>query len=530
MKLNQILTVSATLLLSVGSFAQDFPVVNVEVHERGAWLEQKGVAIFTNGNSLLEISGLPVDLNESKIQVELKPGVYLQNMQYTEEKSPNSNTYELKNITDSIHMLTVRIQMFEALKHTLNEEREFLKANRQIGSSQEVLLVDDLIEMADFLRERNQDLGLELLDVEMDIQVLQEELEILNRRLVKTRGTANGGVQMQGVLNLDLRSDNSSQSSEISIRYLTADAGWNVEYEVFFEENEVFVKRKANIAQHTGLDWSEASISLITGRPMDELSLGELDPWVIDSAKPFSSGGGYFRGAKSRVLSWDNEDDNGGEDEINVDEIFNFASNARYVFDLEGKSRVSAGKGKTLVELDNFVLNGDIRYKAAPSANSESYVTVRCADWLGNKLMNGEGRIISGNTYLGDFFLSVPSVGDTLVIPLGTDPHLRCSRELVAESSSSSFLAGKKEMVQTWELKVENSHTDSVEVDLVDKLPVSRFENSEIEISAEASDNGEVDLINGFAVYSFGLAPLETRKVTLTIRVKYPSKRNLQSF
>ena len=254
MKLNQILTVSATLLLSVGSFAQDFPVINVEVHERGAWVEQKGVAKFTNGNSLLEISGLPVDLNESKIQVELKPGVYLQNMQYTEEKSPNSNTYELKNITDSIHMLTVRIQMFEALKHTLNEEREFLKANRQIGSSQEVLLVDDIIEMADFLRERNQDLGLELLDVEMDIQVLQEELEILNRRLVKTRGTANGGVQMQGVLNLDLRSDNSSQSSEISIRYLTADAGWNVEYEVFFEENEVFVKRKANIAQHTGLD------------------------------------------------------------------------------------------------------------------------------------------------------------------------------------------------------------------------------------------------------------------------------------
>ena len=85
-------------------------------------------------------------------------------------------------------------------------------------------------------------------------------------------------------------------------------------------------------------------------------------------------------------------------------------------------------------------------------------------------------------------------------------------------------------MVQTWELKVENTHTDSVKVDLVDKLPVSRFDNSEIEISAEASDNGQVDLMNGFAVYSFGLAPLETRKVNLTVRVKYPAKRNLQSF
>lgn len=527
MNFNKIISFSASLLIAVTALGQDFDIESVELHERGAWVKHSGVAKFSNGHSVVEISDLPTGLDESKIQVEVKPGVYLQKLEYSEKKKPNSNSSELQNITDSIHMLTVRMQMFEALKHTLNEEREFLKANRQIGSSQEVLLVDDLIEMADFLRERNQDLGLELLDVEMDIQILQEEIASLNSRLLKVNNSQSGGVERQGVLLLDLVADDKSKTTtELSFRYLTADAAWSPEYEIYFEENEVYVKRKANIFQYAAGDWGSASISLITGRPMDELSLGNLDPWVIDSEAPVAEAGLSIRGARSNS-TWEYVDGIRVDEE---DDSWNFASNARYVFDLTGKSIVSVGKGKSRVELDEFVLNGDIRYKAAPVANSEAYATVRCADWLGNKLLNGKGRIISGNTYLGDFYMNVPSVGDTLVIPLGTDPHVRCSRELVAESSTSSFLAGKKEMVQTWELKVENSHTDSVEVDLVDNLPVVRNKNVDIEVSAEASDNGVIDLVNGQATYSFGLAPLETRKVTLTIRVKYPAKHNLQSF
>ena len=72
--------------------------------------------------------------------------------------------------------------MYEALLNTLSEESQFLKANRKIGSSQEVLLVDDLIEMADFLRDRNQDLGLEILDVEIDIKNVDEEIAELKKK------------------------------------------------------------------------------------------------------------------------------------------------------------------------------------------------------------------------------------------------------------------------------------------------------------------------------------------------------------
>lgn len=529
MNFQKIFTIAASALITSSLFAQSFNVTSVEIHERGAWVEHTGVANFSSGTSTVEITGLPTGLVESKIQVEVKPGVYLQKLEYVEKKSENSNESELDNIRDSIHMLNVRKQMFEALKHTLNEEREFLKANRQIGSSQEVLLVDDLIEMADFLRERNQDLGLEILDVELDIKILEEELADLHSRLNRVQNI-NSGFSRQGCLFLDLvTDDNSKSSSEISIRYLTSDAGWSPEYEVYFEENEVFVKRKANIVQNTGLDFSNAEIVLITGNPTDELSLGEFDPWVIDyDEQEHLEEGVSIRGARSSS-TWvyvDGIKVNGGE----IPSEFNFASNARYTFSLEGKNIVESGKGRSTVEIDSFILNGDIRYKAAPALNSDSYATVRCSDWLESKLLNGEGRIISGSTYLGDFYLSVPSVGDTLIMPLGTDPHVRCSRELVAENSSSSFLAGKKEMVQTWELTVENAHTDSVEVDLIDNLPITRFKDKGIEISAEASDNGLVDLIKGKVIYPISLAALEKRTVTLTIRVKYPSRHNLQSF
>ena len=114
--------------------------------------------------------------------------------------------------------------MYQALLHTLNEERAFLQANRKIGSDQEVLLVDDLIEMADFLRERNQDLGLEILDVNLDITTAESKIQDLEKR--KNELTNSGG-GLEGEIHLLLTNVSRNTKTEfVTLRYMTSKAGW----------------------------------------------------------------------------------------------------------------------------------------------------------------------------------------------------------------------------------------------------------------------------------------------------------------
>ena len=141
--------------------------------------------------------------------------------------------------------------------------------------------------------------------------------------------------------------------------------------------------------------------------------------------------------------------------------------------------------------------------------------------------MDGKAQVIADNSYLGSFPLELPVIGDTMVISLGSTPHVLCSRELSEELSKSTFLSRKK-VTSTWILKVENALHDSISVDLIDALPQSSTRDGDIEIEVSASNSGEIDLINHLVTYSLELAPGERREVSLTISVTYPRRTILR--
>ncbi|HHZ81695.1 MAG TPA: DUF4139 domain-containing protein, partial [Flavobacteriales bacterium] len=179
------------------------------------------------------------------------------------------------------------------------------------------------------------------------------------------------------------------------------------------------------------------------------------------------------------------------------------------------------------VAIDEFELDGEVRYYAVPALNSEVYSTVRVPEFSGHKLMNGYAQVISNNSYLGNFYLSIPSIGDTLVMPLGPNPYVRCSRELVEETSTSSLLSGKRQVVSNWTLSVENSLSDSISLDLVDLTPRTRARDGAIDVSVTFSEGGRFDAANNLVTFALELGPGERRDVMITITVVYPRNSTL---
>ena len=523
MKYHITFSLSFFLLCLISSSAQtsfSLPISSVEIHQKGARIVHSGPVQLSTTVCTIEISDLSHDLDFNSISIDLPSGSSIEAIHFEVRNRLSSQTNELSVVLESLSKLDVKTRMLEAVLHAYKEEQLFLSANRSIGSSQEVLLVDDVIEMADFLRERNQSLSLELLDVSLDIESLALESAELEARKTALQLV---GSDLEGVLTLDIKNSIIYRNDQnLTIKYLTPSAHWAPEYEVNFSSDGILVKRFASVAQTSGISWSSAPLTLLSGRPSGSLAPSPFQNWILTTTS------GY------RMIACPSFDDDIEMSSKTTSQSYakspqssSYIGKARYRFELETTSIIPSDGNPTRVEIDEFPLEGDLRYFATPALNSEAYTTVRIADWSGHKLMDGKAQIIADNTYLGSFPLQLPVIGDTLVMSLGSTPHVLCSRELSEEFSKSTFLS-RKNITSTWILAVENTLSDSISVDLIDALPQSSTRDGEIDIVISASDSGEIDLINHLVTYPLELAPGERREVSLTINVTYPRRSILR--
>lgn len=518
--MKSLLLLFSTLFAFTSFFSQQdvvMPITSVEIHQEGAVIEHSKSIQLNHAHETVIIKGLASDLVLGSLSIDLPKGTSIESLHFESRSRPTSRAIEINNIKDSIRIVDLKRRMQETILHTLKEERAFLAANRSIGSSQEVLLVDDVIEMADFLRDRNQTLSVEILDVTLKI----EDLVIESSKL-KSRKNALDIIrsEVEGVLTLDLKNSIISLNNKIlAIKYLSPSAYWSPEYEVNFSSDGILVKRFASIAQTSGLTWSATPLTLVSGRPAGSLNPEPFENWILDSSKPTASSQSSL--GKSPNIRMGSYDAAVPQKEVS------FVGKSRYKFELETSSVISGNGEPSRVEIDEFPLEGDIRYLATPAINSEAYTTARIVDWTGKKLMDGRAQIIADNSYLGSINLNLPVIGDTLVISLGSNPHVLCSRELSNKDSKSSFLSRKK-VVSTWVLAVENFQSDSISVDLVDAIPYARHTDGDIEVLVEVSEGGRVDKLKHKVIFPLDLAPNERREVSVIISVTYPRNKHLK--
>lgn len=519
-RLSVVLILFSLVFSSTAQTTNEFwPITSVEVHELGARVEHTATLVFSSESTII-VQGISSDIDPQTIQVDLPKGIDLETVKYDVLHDDSSKSSELNTLLDSITILELQKKMFEAQLHTLNEERLFLQANRDIGSDSEVLLVDDVIEMADFLRERNQDLGLEILDVQIDIDAVNKDLSKLYSRYDTLLSL---GSDSEGIIELSFSSEiDSTLPKEVKLSYLIKTCFWVPEYKLYYEEGEVFVRRQAAIQQKSGINWDNVLIKLISGKPAISIAPQLIEDWILMEQSNSSKA---YRTIACPDFSYSDY-----EGDITLDEITdNFVGDSRFSFHIDGNQSIN-GEGNTIrLEVDSFTLDGEIEYLAAPATNNSSYAIVHCGNWAEHKLMPGKAQVFSNNSYLGSFNMSVPVVGDTLKLSLGADPHVMCSRELSAEESTSRKFGGRNKVNQTWKLSVENTHSDSVSVNLVDRFPRTQSRDSKVEISVVVSEGGQADMQAHEVLFKMELGPNERRVVTYEVIITYPSSMSLKN-
>tara|TARA_B100000768_G_C11282909_1_gene379779 strand:+ start:217 stop:1821 length:1605 start_codon:yes stop_codon:yes gene_type:complete len=503
----------------------EWPIEEGIVYESGARLVRSGsFRLNDQGRGTLVIGGLAERIDESMVQVNLSENWSLVSRLFRRATSPDKLSAAnvlILSLEEELKSNRRTLAMRDALLQAYTEELSMIQANRKVGGD-ELLLVEDLVEHADFWRKRVKELKYLMLELELEMDELAQARVYIDKKLLESNEQR---VTTEGQLVLQLSGPINGQS-EIKVDYIARDARWMPVYDASVQaDGAISLKRFAKVQQSTKNAWDGVPLTFTVGRPTQSLAPPEIAAQTL-TLIPSQSTHAYELAPAAQ-----NRKDGSLMQEsprlLSAEGVSTQAMGAleRYEF-IPANTALVAGSGKPeRIFIDEFSLSGKLAYLALPEASDEAYQLVSATNWSRQRLLPGSVNILTDGIYRGAFQMKLPTPGDTLRLPLGQDARVRCSRQRLIDQCSSTAFGGSRKTTQSFELKVENQHNRAIELSIEDRVPISN--TSDIEVEVEELAGGKLDAATGKITWDLMMGPLEKRTIVFSYTITFPKRHAL---
>jgi hypothetical protein len=194
-------------------------------------------------------------------------------------------------------------------------------------------------------------------------------------------------------------------------------------------------------------------------------------------------------------------------------------------FEIDIPFTINADGRSYTIDILNYDLPAIYQYYAIPKIEKNAYLMAYILDWEQFNLLEGEANVFFEDAYIGKTLIDVRFATDTLSISLGKDKGIQISREMVKSEGSKRMLGSKKEETRIWKNTVKNNKKHTINMLLLDQVPVST--NTDIEVGIPEMSNAKHESNKGEIRWEFELSPGESKQFNLQYTVKYPRNRNL---
>ena len=496
----------------------EWPIDAVTVYEQGAKVERQGsVRLDGEGKAIITLTGLSTGVHAEMLQVALGSGWSLASHLFATAVPNASSELALQKQTVINANMRANRQTYalrEALLFTYEEELAMIRSNRNVNGN-ELLLVDDLRDHANFWRERVKELSYLMLELRMEMDELTTEHAELQAELDRWRDSA---ATREGQWTLRFAGPANS-SADVRVSYVVSEAGWSPVYDAEVSESgQIEMKRYASVFQSTGNDWEEVPVTFVVGNPLQSIAPPVAEKKTL----------GLAYSNVANAYSWEAQasfDDYEGMDDLRQGRT---TSNAieRYAFQPANEVKIPGDGTRERIYIEAFELAGDLSYLLMPEYADDAYQLVNSGEWTKAQLVPGRVQVIAGGVYRGGYFMQLPAPGDTLQIPLGQDVRVRSNRTRVMDRCTSTVFGGSRKTTQSFEITVENQHNRPVSVAVQDAIPVSN--SSDIQVEVLGLSGGELDPVTGHVVWELQLAPTERRTLSFGYEITYPKRQSLE--
>lgn len=257
------------------------------VYRSGAELTHTARLTLEQGNNELIIEGISNRIHINSLQIGNDGNATLMSVEYsTDFLKPVQKSALINRLEDSLEIIGKELTNTRTAIKTNEELIDLLKANKQIGGTQNGLSVAELTKMIDYYRSKTLELQKEtnqlreretkLLDSHSKINLQIKEEERKNTKTI-------GKILLQLFAPV-------GGTYNFTVSYITPLASWVPSYDLRVENISKPVKLayKAKLVQTTGFDWKQVKLTLASAMPNQNNNAPVLKSWWLAYQNPGS--------------------------------------------------------------------------------------------------------------------------------------------------------------------------------------------------------------------------------------------------
>ncbi len=521
--------------MSVVAMAQEAVVIPVKtsidevtVYLQNAVETRRASVSVLPGKTNLLFTGLSPYIDAGNIQAKVNGEVTLLMVNHGQSFLDKSEpTPEIKALQDKLAETDKKIATNNAYTSVLDENIDFLKANRQVGGTSSAITVASMREAAAYFNDKMTALKLERLELKSKLDALTLLRNDLVAQLADFKAKTNAETSVVQVLVEATK----ATKVDVELICMVTQAGWYPSYDIRAKSlnDPLEVAYKAHVWQNTKTDWKNVKLKLSSYNPGVSGVAPTMYPYRLDfpvallensvdvvelhDSKPSDNVRAMglsslkrevYAAIPERVIT---------ESTMSVD----FAIKQTYTVHSDGKV--------VTVDIDRINMPATFRYFAVPKLNSDVYLTAELQDWEKYSFLPGEANVFFEGAYVGKTNLDVSRASDTLTLSLGVDKRILVKREKVKDYVSKKLIGSKKEDTRVWRTTVRNTRSNAVALQLLDQVPVSG--NSEIEVQYEATPTSKLNAETGEIRWDTTVEGGKENVYQLKYTVKYPKYKSL---
>ena len=520
----------------------DSKITDVTVFLSGAQVTREASVSLPAGSRTIVFENLTQYINKSSLQIKANNDAItiLSVGHKVNYLKSHENDQRIAILKDSLEKIYFKLNIRNSHEIVYKEEKDMLLANKSIAGEQNGVDIEDLMEMADFYRERLQEIETKLLDIKTSKKKLNKIVSRLNKEL-KNANSPQGRFTSDVIVKVAAKV---KSTTKFELSYITNNASWSPKYDIRTKDiNEpIALTYKAEIAQNTGFDWKKVNITLSTGNPSINNTQPVVSPWYLAYYNEYKAKNNRTKGRKqySQALAEVSDDyNNQGSSLEDLDKMFysegsssaDFTSvtqsNVNTTFKIALPYTIKSNGESELIEIQNYDLPVGYQYFSVPKTDKDAFLLANIIEWGDYYLLPGYANVYFEGTYIGESYLNTNTTDDTLAVSMGRDKGIVITREKIKDFCKNARFAGKKKSTRGYEIKVRNNKLKAIEIEVVDQIPLSRIKEIEVEILDNSS--AEYDETTGKLLWKLTVQPGETAEVLFKFQVKYPKDKNLSN-
>lgn len=535
---SQILSVAIACFFASNTQAQNKQKANIEhitVFLSGAEIESAAKVNLPQGESELLFTNIAGNIVQQSISVGVGNGVIVQSATSQNNYLENNNLSPRgQMLKDSIEYLKQQNEAYSDKKSVLNEQIAVIKENRKIAGENNGLSVIELQKMLDLISTKMNGLLAEGHVLDRQMKKTQERINLLNQQLNEEQ---KKDFQPGGQLLVKFYTTVATTAT-VNITYVTPNASWTPSYDLRVDKINSPVKLvyKANITQNSGVKWDNVKLSLSTGNPNEGAEAPTMSPWFLAFYEP-QPNYGYMNKKSSENLERAptrnmmdlasmspnvQQSRNGGGLSIgNAVQIDNSGINT--TFDISLNYTIPSDGQEHLVAVKDYELPATYRYYVVPKLDRDAFLQARVTNWEDLNLMPAATNIFYEGAYVGQGYIDMRNVKDTLNLSLGRDKKIIVRRENDKNYRSVKTIGTNIRKSFGYTIEVRNTKKENIDLVVLEQFPISN--DKDIVIEDKEANGAKINEETGAVQWDISLKGNELKTLKLNYSVKYPKDK-----